>query len=320
MPKPPDPEALKALRENLGAEVELTLGPGLPPEPAYHVLVAGRPVRAQLSASPDLHTLIVPWSGIPQQTRTLLAEHPHIAVHNLHYNAAPTAEMALALLLAAAKFVVPIDRVFRKGDWRPRHEPNPAVLLEGKTVLILGYGAVGQRVARMCRGLGMQVVAVRRRHTRNSADSQVEIHAPEALRGLLPRADALVICLPHTPETDGLIGERELARLPEGAVLVNVARGPIVDEAALYRALRDGSLYAAGLDVWYNYPTDEGSRADTPPSTYPFHELDNVVMSPHRAGGSRESERQRMAELAGLLNAAARGEPIPSRVDVGLGY
>jgi phosphoglycerate dehydrogenase-like enzyme len=103
-------------------------------------------------------------------------------------------------------------------------------------------------------------------------------------------------------------------------VLVNVGRGPIVDEAALYAALRDGTLYAAGLDVWYNYPADEAARAHTPPSDYPFHELDNVVMSPHRAGSSVETEALRMVHLARLLNAAARGEPMPNRVDLEAGY
>jgi phosphoglycerate dehydrogenase-like enzyme len=147
-----------------------------------------------------------------------------------------------------------------------------------------------------------------------------EIHPPQALHRLLPCANALFICLPLTPATTGLIGAKELALLPPHAVLVNVARGPIVDEAALYHALRDGALHAAGLDVWYNYPPDEAARAHTPPSDYPFHELDNVVMSPHRAGGSTETELQRMAHLARLLNAAARGEEMPNRVDLQAGY
>lgn len=108
--------------------------------------------------------------------------------------------------------------------------------------------------------------------------------------------------------------------LPSDAVLVNVGRGSIVDEAALCHALREGMLYAAGLDVWYNYPGDKSARSCTPPSTYPFHELDNVVMSPHRAGGSKETGMQRMSHLAALLNAAARGEEMPNRVNLQAGY
>ena len=93
-----------------------------------------------------------------------------------------------------------------------------------------------------------------------------------------------------------------------------------MDEGALYRALKDGIICAAGLDVWYNYPAEEDARTKTPPSSYPFQELDNVVMSPHRAGHSRETDRLRMEHLAELLNTAARGEDIPNKVDLDAGY
>ncbi len=318
---PPDPDELAHLRADLDPDVELTLGPDLPPSPDYHILVAGRPQREHLIASPGLQTLVIPWSGLPDQTRELMLDFPQIAVHNLHHNAVPVAEMVVTLLLAAAKCILPIDRTFRSHDWTPRYRPNPAILLDGKMALVLGYGAIGRRVARMCRGLGMRVAAIRRRPSA-SADAPDEVYPPAALSELLPQAGALLICLPHTPETDGLIGAEELALLPSDGVLVNVGRGPIVDEAALYRALRDGALYAAGLDVWYNYPApgDEAARSCTPPSQYPFHDLENVVMSPHRAGGFKEVEGRRLVHLARLLNAAARGEPLPNRVDVRAGY
>ena len=96
--------------------------------------------------------------------------------------------------------------------------------------------------------------------------------------------------------------------------------GSIVDEVALYDALRDGTLHAAGLDVWYNYPADKASRAHTPPSAYPFHQLENVVMSPHRASSSTGTEELRTTHLAELLNLAAREEPMPNRVDLLAGY
>jgi phosphoglycerate dehydrogenase-like enzyme len=103
-------------------------------------------------------------------------------------------------------------------------------------------------------------------------------------------------------------------------VLVNIGRGRIVAEEALYAALRSGQLHAAGLDVWYSYPPDEAARAHHRPSAHPFHELDNVVMSPHRGGAADETARLRMGALAELLNAAARGEPVPNRVDPEAGY
>ena len=317
---PVDAAAQAHLYSNLHSDIHLTFGPDNPTPANYHILVAGRPKREHLSASPNLHTLVIPWSGLPDTTRELLLDFPHIAVHNLHYNAVPVAEMVVTLMLSAIKFVIPMDRTLRSHDWRPRYQPNPSALLAGKTALILGYGAVGQRVARACRGLGMKVVAIRRNVSTSSQNTLGQIHPPSALNRLLPQANALLICLPHTPETDGLIGEKELALLPSDTVLVNVGRGPIVDEAALYAALRDGALHAAGLDVWYNYPANEAARSHTPPSTFPFHQLENVVMSPHRAGHSRETQEQRMMHLAALLNTAAKGEPMPNQVDVQVGY
>jgi phosphoglycerate dehydrogenase-like enzyme len=321
--KVPGPGPLKHFRDLLDPGVCLSVGPTLPENPDYHVLVAVQPDREHLIASPNLHTLIIPLGGVPHQTCKLMHEFPQISVHNLHHSAGPVAEMAVTLLLAAAKCIVPNDRALRSNDWSPRYRPNPWTLLEGKKALVLGYGAIGRRVAGMCRGLGMGVMATRRSTETLSSDCPDDVYPSGELHNLLPRANALIICLPLTDETEGLIGKHELALLPKGATLVNVSRGPVVDEEALFQALQGGSLYAAGLDVWYNLPDSVSSRVNTPPSTYPFHELDNVVLSPHIAGGvlgAEDVEMRSVTAMAQLINAAARGETLPSRVDVRRGY
>ena len=318
----PKPEALELLQRNCDPDILLTTGQLSAPE-TYEVLVAGRPRLEHLSGSPNLRMLVIPYAGLPDATRTLLQGFPHLAVHNLHHNAALTAEMALTLLLAAAKFIIPCDWALRQHDWRPRYHPPPAVSLDGKTALILGFGQVGQRIGRACHALGMYVLALRRQpeNTIPPVEYPVEIFGPDMLHQLLPRAHALIIALPATAATEALIGERELALLPAAAaVLVNVGRGAIVDQGALYAALTRGRLGAAGLDVWYRYPHSQAEWENTPPADYPFHSLDNVVLSPHRAGASTETESLRMTHLAELLNAAARGEPVPNRVDVQAGY
>ncbi len=319
---PRDETALDDLRSALHGDIVLTVGPELAEPADYQILVAGRPEREHITASPDLQALIIPWAGLPAVTRRLMRDFPWISVHNLHHNAVPVAELALALLLAAAKAVVPFDRALRQHDWTPRYQPSPALLLRGRTALILGYGAIGQEIAQLCRGLGLRVMATRRRPSQPSVNTAVGLYdsAAATLHELLPRTDILMVCLPHTQETDGLIAATELALLPKQAILINVGRGHIVDEEALYQALCSGALHAAGLDVWYEYPADEGARVSTPPSTFPFHTLDNVVMSPHRGGLVSETETLRMAALAELLNAAARGEPMPNRVDLQAGY
>jgi phosphoglycerate dehydrogenase-like enzyme len=316
---PPIENALSFLQENLDPRIELTLGREIPDPADYHVLVAGRPTREFVAASPKLEVLIIPWAGLPTITRDLMLEFPRIAVHNLHHNAAPTAETALALLFAAAKFVLPYDQALRKHDWTMRYEPNPSMLLNGKTALVLGYGAIGQYIGKVLQAMEMRILGVRR-HPTKETDDVAEIFGLDALPQLLPQADIVMISLPLTPETENLIGERELALLPRGTVLVNVGRGPIVDAAALYNALKEGHLKGAGIDVWYNYPPDPAARTHTPPADYAFHELENVVMSPHRGGGSEDSNTLRMRHLAELLNAAARGEGLPNRVDLESGY
>ena len=275
-------------------------------------------MREQLTACLDLRAVIVPWAGVPESTRKLLHNFPQLALHNLHHNAAATAEMALALLLSAAKFVVPIDQLLRAGDWSPRYAPPRSIGLHDQTALIIGYGQIGQRVGRVCRALDMTVLAVRRQRLEH--DDVAEVHLISDLPQLLPRSRALIITAPLTPETKGLIGKRELASLAHGALLVNVGRGAIVDEEALYLALKSGQLAAAGLDVWYHYPRNEAAPTNTPPSRFPFHELDNVIMSPHRGGDEIGIESARMQELAQLLNAAARGEEMPNRVNREAGY
>ncbi|MFO7586015.1 MAG: NAD(P)-dependent oxidoreductase [Anaerolineales bacterium] len=312
--------ALQTLQSRLDAGIVLTFGANLPVQAETQILVAGRPERAHLESSPALERLIIPFAGLPPATRALLLDFPHIKVHNLHHNAALTAEMALALLLAAAKFIIPYDRALRAHDWTPRYQPNPSILLEGKTALVLGFGAIGKRIARACWGLGMRVHAIRRNPRQETPEFPVSLHPSEALANLLPHIHALLIALPATPQTDGLLRARELALLPEGSLLVNIGRAAIVEQQALFEALHSGKLAAAGLDVWYNYPVSPESRAHTPSADLPFHELDNLVMSPHRGGHSSETESLRMSALADLLNAAARGQPVPNPVDVAAGY
>jgi phosphoglycerate dehydrogenase-like enzyme len=307
------------LEENLAQDVLLGYGEVLPDPPDYQFLVAGRPPREFLEKGTALETLIIPWAGLPTETRELLEEFPHLAVHNLHHNAGPTAELALALLFAVSKRVIPLDRALRTYDWRPRYAGGHSLLLRGKRALIVGYGEIGRRVGEGLRSLGVRVMGIKRDPTMPTGED-VAIFPPHALQDLLSETDFLFLTLPFTPDTEGLIGEKELALLPSEAILINVSRGPIVDQEALYCALQDGKLFGAGLDVWYHYPEDEEARKNTPPADYPFHRMDCVVLSPHRGGSTRSSERLRMIHLSRLLNAAARGEEMPNQVDIKRGY
>jgi phosphoglycerate dehydrogenase-like enzyme len=319
-------DVIAALAADVGPDIQILQG-DQPPD--YEVLINGR-ATVEMVGVPSLRTLIVPFAGVNDATLNHLRKNPRLKGYNLHHNASDTAETALALLLSAVKLIVPIDQRLRKNDWGSRYEEVRALGLEGRSALILGFGQIGQRIGRALVAMGLNVKAIRR----GVAPSPVEgvtCFASERLRDLLTEAQVLMIALPMTAATTAMIGEREIAMMPRGAVLVNIARGPIVDEEALYNALKSGHLHSAGLDVWYQYPQAPDnsvpgyfdmpdSAKNTPPSKMPFGELDNVVMSPHRGGTSADTERFRVRDLAAVLRALKEGEEPDNRIDVEAGY
>ena len=313
-------DQLAEFKSMLDPDITITEGTEIPEPADFEVLVYPTPSREWLETSPDLRAVVVPWAGIPDKTREVLRDFPAISLHNLHHNNYNTAELGFALLLAAAKRLIPMDQALRRNDWRPRYGDQQAILLRGRTALILGFGEIGQALAGYCQGLGMTVIATKKHPEEYTGELKLAIHPDDQLHALLPKADVLLIALPLTPETEGLIGEIELQLMPHGSILVNIGRGPIVNPDALYEALKSGHLLAAGSDVWYTYPETKDARSNTPPADVPFSELDNFVLSPHRGGLVQEVDAQRAEALARLLNAANSGEPLPNKVDLDAGY
>lgn len=300
-----------ALLEKLRAEVDATVTTGPKIAPQTTVLVEGQLTEDQLAQCPSVQHVVIPFAGLQPKTRDVLLKHPHLKVHNLHHNAAMTAEMAMALLLACARRIVPLHNEFRHDSWEPRWLERDALSLEGKTAVVLGFGEIGRRVGRMCEGFGMSVVGVR-----SQADGTAQ--GVDQLHELLPRADFLIVTLPGTDATDGLLGEQEIALLPPHAVVVNVGRGRVIDQSALFKALRDDKLDSAGLDVWWNYPQNSNDRV--PPSDHPFASLPNVVMTPHVGGATRDAEPARIAALVCLLSELCKGRTDANSVDPVKGY
>lgn len=284
---------------------------------AYGVLVHGRPSPEQLDAESDLHSVVIPWAGLPVGTRELLLSRPHLTAYNLHHNATAVAEMVLALLLAAIRRLPEADAALRRGDWSPRYGERSGRVLAGQRALILGAGAIGKRVARWLRAMEVDVQLLRRSPREHSEFPE---HGLDGLDQQLSLASILINTLPSTPATQGLLGERRLGLLQSGATFVNVGRADVAEERALFEALRTGHLGAAGLDVWYRYPDSEGARSATQPSAYDFGGLDNVVLSPHRAGHLLGTESERAEHLAQLFDALANGASAPGRVNVEAGY
>ncbi len=198
-----------------------------------------------------------------------------------------TADLTLALILAATRRVAEGDRLVRSGRaWSWGMHFMLGSDLRGKLLGIVGLGGIGRKVAERARAFGMEIAY----HSRNLAPDEVvaELEAERMpLEQLLASADVLSLHCPLTPETRHLIGAAELVTMKPSAVLVNAARGPVVDEAALARALAAGEIAAAGLDVYEHEPQVEPALL----------ELENVVLSPHLGSATVEA-RTAMAELA----------------------
>ena len=313
-------EDIEMLKTLLSKDVLLTVGEDPQREANYDVLVHDAPSVEWIENHPNLRAIIIPWAGVNKETIQLLRQYPRISLHNLHHNNFNTAELGFALLLAASKNLVPMDQALRKNDWSTRFSMRKAILLREKTALILGFGEIGRALASYCLGLGMQVKAIRKHIEVETDDLSVDVYSADRLHQLLPKADVIFIALPLTEETKDLIGEKELMLLPKDSILINIGRGPVVNQFALYNALKSGHLAAAGSDVWYNYPNSRAAHFDTPPADVPFGELENFVLSPHRGGMVEDVEMQWAHALADLLNAANQNLPIPNRVDLEAGY
>lgn len=270
---------------------------------------------ADLPPAPALRLLQVPGAGY--DAVDLGAVPAQAAVCNVFEHEPAVAEFALLAMLEWCHRLAVSDAAVRAGDWSgsPRFGAPPHEELHGKTLAVVGLGRIGLAVAARAAAFGMRVVAANR--TARQAGSGVEaVFGLDRLPEILGGADFVVVACALTPETTGLIGEAALAAMRPDAVIVNVARGPVIDEAALWRALTEGRIGGAVIDTWWRYPASArtGDEDDRP---FPWRTLPNVLLSPHAAGWTRGTIARRNRFIAANLDRLARGEPVENVVRAG---
>jgi phosphoglycerate dehydrogenase-like enzyme len=218
-------------------------------------------------------------------------------------------EFALGAILYFAKDFRRLVRQQMAGQW----EQFDVEEVSRQTVGIIGYGDIGRAVATRVRAMGMQILAVKRNGPPlYNVDPLVnQIFRPEDRLEMISRCDYVVVTTPLTPETRGLIGERELAAMKPNAVLMNLGRGPVVDEAALVQALTERRIKGAALDVYDTEPL---------PAGHPFYALENVLLSPHSADHTVDWTAQAMRFFLEQFERYRKGEPVLNVVKKELGY
>lgn len=214
--------------------------------------------------------------------------------------AVPIAQAAIAGLLMLARNFPRWLTAQREHRWDPVPPHQFPRDLAGQTALVVGFGAIGQEFGRLARALGLRVIGVRRSPLR--PEDQVDaLYPPQQLDSLLPQADWLVIATPLTAQTRGLINASRLAALPQGARVINVGRGEIIDEPALISQLQSGHLGGAYLDVFATEPL---------PTDSPLWQLPNVLISPHNSAAAQGNEERVYQLFLKILSALHRGVPL----------
>ena len=227
-------------------------------------------------------------------------------VSGLH--ATPIGEFVLSAILMFAKGAPQAMRAQLKHEWA-RFAPRE---LSGKTVGIVGLGHIGAEVGRLAKAFGCRVIATKRSATEPHRGLYADLILPAAdLHQLLAESDFVVLSMPLTPETRGMIAEAELRAMKRAAVLINIARGPVTVEADLIRALREGWIAGAALDVFDQEPL--------PPDS-PLWGMENVVLTPHISGGTEIYNQRAVAIFADNLRRYLAGEPLDNVVDPARGY
>lgn len=320
--QPLPPVAVSDLRAHLGEGFEVVEAGGRPREELLAALATAGAAIGQTfteemgAAGRGLKLIQAQGAGTDGIARAALP--PGCFIANCYEHEISISEFILTCALALTRDLVLFDRNLRAhGDFTPSgfYGGIPRRDLRGRVMGIVGYGRIGRETARLAQAVGLRAIATKRTPDPEMArqDGLEWLGGAGELGEMLERADFVAVCVPLAPETEGLIGAAQFARMRPDAYLINVGRGPIVDEEALYTALRERRIAGAAIDVWYDYPPDGHGR----PSRFPFEDLDNVIMTPHVAGWTDDTVRRRVAVMAENIRRVAAGERPTNVVAVG---
>lgn len=253
-----------------------------------NVFLGGFISRSLIDTASALSFIQIPWTGVDSLDFKLLSE-MEVTVCNSHSNATIVAEHAVALMMDAAKKLSYHDHLLRLGKWNRVNKKKPNVIspfsarICRASVGIVGFGAIGKKIHKLLSGYDCKFTVITKDISNKSDYPGVTILPESQLYEGLNSLKFVFVSVPLTPETKGLINNKFISSLNEGAILINISRGEVMNEENLYNALLNNELAFAAIDTWFNYPTRENPEV-FPSDLFEYHKLPNVIMSPHRAG------------------------------------
>ncbi|MBT6095845.1 MAG: phosphoglycerate dehydrogenase [Rhodospirillaceae bacterium] len=276
--------------------------------PKADIIVGGRFSADTFPAVPNLKVWHIPFTGFDWLRPAALPA--GCTVCNTFEHEIAIAEYIMAAMLEVEMGLGAVSARFKSHGWENRSPGTGEDRGElfGKTLGIVGYGHIGREAAKRAGAFGMQVLAASRRAPAPDVPQPDTFSTMDGLDAMLGESDYVLVTLPLSGETRGLFDAGRLAAMKPDGVLINVGRGKVIDEAALFAALRDNRIGGAVIDVWYQYATQDDP--DPTPSKFPFEELDNVIMTPHMSALTHPMRTRRWQFVADNLKRFAAGEAV----------
>ncbi|MFX0036834.1 MAG: NAD(P)-dependent oxidoreductase [Candidatus Hermodarchaeota archaeon] len=278
--------------------------------PKADILIGWRPSKSLLLKATNLKLFINPGAGIHHLIDLFreINKMRKVYLINGHGNSYFVAQHTIALLLALMNKIIPHHEWMREGRWRTGDDDAVSIPLRYKKVGLFGYGAINRKVHRFLSGFDIEFCILRKdwKKQKESFSTNVTRYEFSQLHQFLKNIDILIIAVPITSLTKNIIGKDELDLLGSKGLLVNVSRGEIIEEESLFIALKEKIIQGAAIDVWYNYTPEENEEGKKFPFNFPFHFLDNIVLSPHR-GYSPFNDLLRWDEIIENITRMSQG-------------
>ena len=274
------------------------------------ITVGWRPSETILNHALKLSLHINPGAGV-RHLIELFRGFPNVTLINGHGNSRFAAQHTVALLLALTNKLIEHHTWMADGNWRMGDNGAKSMPLQNKNIGLFGYGAINRKVHGLLKGFDLEFHILKRDWSswQNISPPHDKRYSPKDLNSFLEKIDILIIAAPLTSETEQTIGPKELKLLGTKGLLVNVSRGSIIEEKPLFDSLKNGIIAGAAIDVWYEYHPEMDGKGKKYPYHYPFHELDNIILSPHR-GASPYDDFKRWDEVIENIIRHNRGDKV----------